>query len=135
MRKLKVLFVEVSTRNVEIYIALEEQSVIQTSFIDTDDVSDYDFEGIDCIVYGYRLFKDKELMSMLPAHIPRVIWTATPRFFEESKDVIVYKHQTLSSITCLASNEEYNLEYDDFGALLVVSLTNSIISVCEPVNK
>ena len=123
MKQLNVLFIDTTIRCEMADYAFED-ACIKYIYIHTGQVPEFQFENIDCIVYGFRLYRNKEYMSMLPDHIPRIIWTATPRHFE-TKDLIVHKFANVDTISTLPEE----LEYHDPEMLRMIDFTNKIRQV------
>jgi len=44
----------------------------------------------DCIAYGYHAYKI-DLHKTFPKEIPRFVWTASPRFFTDTSDLVISK--------------------------------------------
>jgi hypothetical protein len=126
MKNLKVLFIDTDIDVTGFKYACKLAN-IKPEYIDTYDVSEYKFENIDCIVYGYRLYSDKQRMEMLPAYIPRIIWTTTPQYFQDSSDQIIDRLAELETISTIPEHMQIHPSY----VLKLINLTNAIRSVCE----
>lgn len=131
MKNLKVLFIDTDTNeywnetNFEYGCRLNN---IKPQHITIYEMPEFDFSGVDCIVYGFILYRTKRYLSMLPASKPKIIWTTTPDNFEGSTDPIVDRFTPDEAISTLPY-------YFHRISPTVVSILNKIRTVCEPVKK
>jgi hypothetical protein len=90
---MKVLLIGTSFGNgLEDFLSLASEANIQVTHKETQDVDvpGFNWGEFDCIVYGYRLIHDVGY-HVLPSHIPKIIYTATPDFFGETSDPVIDK--------------------------------------------
>jgi len=85
MKNLIVLFIDTDiNRDPNFAYGMHKNNIV-THELSMFDIEYCNFKDIDCIVYGYRLYKDKDLLCKIPPCIPRVIWTATPESFKKDE--------------------------------------------------
>lgn len=138
MKTLKVLFIDNYISDYEAnYKYGMSTNHIEAHEISMFEIKGYDFTDIDCIVYGYTLYEEREFMFMLPAHIPRVIYTSSPSLFKKTVysefdtiDPVIHKHGNIDS---LKDRPEYPNNFICRPELIV--LANKIRSVCKRKSK
>jgi len=101
---------------------------IKPRHIYTYEMPGFNFHDVDCIVYGYKLYSTKEYLSMLPACIPRIIWTGSPGLFKESEDPVLDRFASEENISTLP-------EHLHVIKPRIISLLNKIILLTSLLNE
>jgi hypothetical protein len=101
---------------------------IKPRHIYTYEIPEFNFHDVDCIVYGYKLYRQKEYLSMLPAHIARLVWTTTPEYFKDAEDPVLDRFASEENISTLP-------EHLHVIKPRVITLVNKIISLTSLSNE
>lgn len=129
MKKLNVLFIDTDSNNhwndLNFGYGCSTNN-IEPKHIEIWEVPDFDFEDIDCIVYGFGLYSEEKYFKKLPRYIPRIVWTTSPYLFDQSHIDPIVERKFGRSV----NNLPYYLQ--PVGTH-VIDLLNKIKSVCTPV--